>query len=286
VTAHLDLDALADLLAGEGNDAQVDHVAGCPRCGAALDDLERVQAPVRAVLAALPTPEVPVDLAARLDAAVLRAREDELAPVRSVPARGPDRGDERPEPTGPRATGPAAPVVVLTRPGPARSRWLVGSAAAAAVLLALSGLAVLAARTPRGSDTTTGLAVPAEGGAAPPVPTSSTGTDYGSDPNALAAALPVLLRAAPGPAAAPPAGDPLSRLHDPAQLTDCLLGLSGPQSGGDPLALDYARFAGAPALVVVLPTTAPAQLQVYVVGAGCRSEAEDVLLAERLARPS
>lgn len=253
MTSHLDLDGLADVLAGEGADTEVSHLAGCPRCSAALMDLERAQAPVRAALAGLPPPAVPADLAARLDAALLKAHEQAAVPR-------------------------------LPRPAVRRQRVLA-VAAGAVVVLGLGGLAFGLSRSAGTSLTTSaGSAVRPEAAAVPVVPTSSTGTDY-APRDALAGALPALLRGS-GQQAASPAGDPLARLRQPAELAGCLLALAGPASSGVPLALDYARYAGAPALVVVLPGAAAGKLDVFVVGVGCRAGADQTLLFARLTKPS
>lgn len=296
MTAHLDLDGLSDLLAGEGGPAQVGHLAGCPVCSGALADLEQAQDPVRAALAALPPPEVPPDLAARLDAALLQAREDDLAAAR--------RGGLVALPVGRPADPRHAAVHHRVTRGPS---WLLGGAAAVVVVAAVAGVAVGAARMDGGStrSTTAGtslrdspLTASAGTPGVMPVAASSTGTDYAAGPGALAAALPALLRGdAPTTTTATPptmtssaaAGDrvdPLSRLRDPAALADCLAGLADASSVGRPVALDYARYAGAPALVVVLPTARADRVDVFVVGAACRDGAEQTLLSTELDRAS
>ncbi|HEU0101078.1 MAG TPA: hypothetical protein VFR07_02030 [Mycobacteriales bacterium] len=294
MTAHLDLDGLCDLLAGEGEQTQLGHVARCPECSQALADLEQAQEPVRAALAALPLPEVPADLTARLDAALLRAREQDLeAPARPVAGRvvalGAARSATRQRAGSRRGQGRRAP------------SWLLGSAAAAVVVV-LTGAAIGVARmagsgSQDSSTAASDLPAPASGeagagAAAVPVPApvpvaaSSTGTDY-AGPAELAAALPRLLRGS-APAAGPPSGtgdaaDPLARLHTPEGLADCLAGLPGQRSAG-PVALDYARYAGEPALVVVLPGRAPDRVDVVVVAADCRAADGHTLLAADLPR--
>jgi hypothetical protein len=58
------------------------------------------------------------------------------------------------------------------------------------------------------------------------------------------------------PTAALPSQDAaLTRLEDPGALRQCLLSIES-RHGGEPVVLDYARFQGAPALVVVLSTGA------------------------------
>jgi hypothetical protein len=279
VTAHLDLDALADLLAGEGGAREADHVAGCAACSSALEDLDRAQDPVRRALAGLPAPVVPADLAARLHAALLQAREP-TGSARLLPL-----------PTGRR------------RRLPAPERLLAG-AAGVVVLLVLGVLALGVHRTGGGGGDSSASSSGASAGSAqaprleggapaldPTVlaglPTSSTGVDYSGGPAAVSAALAGLLAAPPpgSPASSRPA-DPLDRLRDPGELAGCLSSLLAPGPPGGPLALDYARYAGAPALVAVLPTADPGRVEVVVVGAGCRAGTPGTLLRTAVARPS
>ena len=296
MTGHLDLDALADLLAGEGDDAQVDHLAGCGTCSAALVDLEQASTEVSAALAALPAPQVPEGLAARLDAALRAERRDEAA-------RGPAAGLP-PLPLGDEDDQPAlraVPRLDDRRADARRRRPLLLGAAAAAAAVVLGGTAITAAlqRGP-GSDSpaaTAGSAAQgsAEGGAPQaeaPAVADRSGAEYGPGAAGLGAALPRLLgadrptrAAAPGEAA--PDGTPdgeLDRLRDPAALAACLSALPGPAS--TPLALDYARYDGSPALVVVRPSVDAGSVEVAVVGPQCRAGAPDALLLTRLPRPS
>ena len=317
MSAHLDLDALADLLAGEGEDASVEHLSGCPACSAALVDLEDAQEQVRTTLAALPAPQVPADLAARLDAALLQARPPEPAPrpaEATGTARALDRDDEQDDDDRdpPRAAVPAASSVVPLPRRPAPSPWPLRAVAAACAVLVLGGGAFAVTRGGSSGDASTaagraesptsdeeaasGLAA----APAPPAATSDTGRDYGEGRAALEQALPQLLRGttrlskrsasaedlrlATGAAA-------LDRLRDPGELAGCLSALSGPALSGAgpsraPLALDYAAYDGRPALVVVLPASdTPRRLDVFVVGAGCRAGDPQQLAFSRLPRP-
>ncbi len=301
MSAHLDADALADLLAGEGDDTAVDHVGGCEMCSAALVDLSDAQEEVRRALAALPEPAVPADLAARLDAALRAEPPPAPGPSRRArPASGPwvshdDRDeDERPVPLSPRsAPGPAG-----DRGARPRAAWLVRSAAGALAALVLGGGALLVAGQRHGDND--GAASSAAGGGAPPtglapgsapaaappaagVPVRATGTDYARD-GALADAVPRLLGTSAGASAAgpSPAGTPAAaRLRDPAALAECLSGL-GPRP---PLALDAAAYDGRPALLVVLPADDPARVEAYVVGDACRRADPQVLTRRQLPRP-
>jgi hypothetical protein len=125
--------------------------------------------------------------------------------------------------------------------------------------------------------------------------TSSTGNDYGKDGVALRRALPALLRASSGsgttgsataPFAREATADPLQRLRRTPDLAACLAALTDASDPGVPLALDYARYAGAPALVVVLPSSTSDKVDVFVVGAGCSQADAQLLLFTRLPRPA
>ena len=317
MSGHVDLDALADLLVGEGDETQVRHLAGCARCSSALDDLERAQEPVRLALATLPAPQVPGDLAARLDAALLRARGDLPHARIDRPGRREGRpprpGDASPEDASPDDASPDdAPghrptpltVLPLRRGGRPAAALLAVAAVAVGVLAVSAGVVALIRRGPGDTAATSSSALArqspptaaAQGGAtdsAAGVPTSSSNTDF-ADPGALAVALPGLLGAPRAVDGGPPAptlqqqettADPLARLRDPVERAGCLAGLSAAAPDGIPLALDYARYAGAPALVAVLPATVAGQVEVVVVGAACRPGAPAVLFSTRLPAP-
>ena len=285
MSGHLDLDALADLLAGEGEDAQVDHVSGCGACSAALVDLERASAEVGAALAALPAPAVPEGLAARVDAA-LRAASREDAAGRAADLRLLPLGDEREAP-------PARPQRVGARPGRRAAPVLLGAAAAVAAL-ALGGGAVAALLQGGGEDVSSAAAGLSGAPGPAPAPVGSSGRDYGPGSAGLAEALPALLdgpaperSAAAGDASAPQAAEGAAagtdRLRDPAALAACLSALPGPP--GEVLALDHASYSGAPALVVVRAAATADRVRVAVVGPGCRAGSADARLLTELPAP-
>ena len=118
---HLDLDQLADMLAGEASLGAEEHVAGCAQCRADLEELVTADAAVAAQLAALPALAVPGDVADRLAAAL----EAEDGSAQDASEDGPAAG------TG--ATT-VTPFPTAADAGPAR--WL---AAAAAVVVLLGG---------------------------------------------------------------------------------------------------------------------------------------------------
>lgn len=287
---HLDLDALADVLAGEGDRA---HLDGCASCTSRLAELAAADRRVSSVLGALPAPPVPDGLGARLTAAL-----DAEPPLAAAPRSG-------------------ASVTAL----PSRSagrRWL--PAAAAAVLLVSGGglgYALLQGPGSGGGDTAAGGAVADL--AAPDVPRSDTGTDY-ADADAVRAVVPGVLGGSAGattmlsenadeaqartqdapepvaesggtasgaqdPAAAS-SGDPLARLRTSEGLAGCLSALLPPEEPDlRPLALDYAQYAGQPALAVLLPDPDPDMISVFVVGPDCAPGNESLLQFQRVDAP-
>ena len=284
-STHLDLDGLADALAGEGDADGAAHLASCGSCASRLAELEAAEAGVVAALRALPDPAPPDDLAERLSAAL--AAEPPLA--------------------APRAT-------VTALPERAPRRRLLPAAAAAVLLVSGAGLGYTLLQGGDGSSDTASQA----GGSADDVVRTASGTDY-SDAAAVSSALPGVLAGragsagtagsagsggtvlsdgsaqdsatsestqgqAPAAAAAPP--DPLARLRTPEGLQDCLTGVLPPEEPDlRPLALDYAQYAGQPALAVVLPDPEPGKVSVYVVGPACSAADASVLGFVRVDAP-
>lgn len=356
---HLELDALADLLAGEGGDDDVTHVGACAGCAGRLDELAEAEQTVVAALAALPAPVIPPGLADRLTAA-LAAEPSLTAPAPA--GRSATAGD---------AVGRSGTVTPFPTAQPRRPVWLP-AVAAGLVLLAGAGVGAAVLTGGVGSSEQNATAAGADESAAESLtaaglPTSSTGADYGVQDGALAAALPALLTGdapplsgassgefssrpdaaseplpAPAPASPPSAApdgsstgesgteesgtedsterfgsggsgteesgpqapgadqlgpvedsagstaeDPLAPLRAPDGLASCLAALLPPDDDTvRPLALDYAAYAGQPALVVVLPAGgAPDKLDLFVVGAGCSQDNDSTLFFTRLDRP-
>ncbi len=298
-TTHLDLDALADALAGEPHP----HLSDCASCTSRLAELEAAEARVVASLRALPAPAMPDDLPARLSAAF--AAESPLAAAAAAPAA-------------------AGNVTALPERAP-RRRFL--PAAAAAVLLASGGGLGYALLTGGSSSDDTASMAAGDAGAestGSALPTSSTGTDY-ADAAAVGAVLPAVLAGgaagvaadstttmaapaappvggtAPSAAlppeearasvdvsatAAAPASDPLARLRTPGGLEECLSAVLPPEEPDlRPSALDYATYQGQPALAIVLPDPDPAKLSVFVVGADCAAADARVLSFLRVDAP-
>ncbi len=307
--AHLDLDALADVLAGEPAPA---HLAGCAGCAATLAELRVASDAVTRALSALPAVSVPTDVASRLSSALVSAEPADAADTSRAtePGRAPASG-HAPETTG-------GTVTTLPPPSARGARWDARRwlPAAAAVVLLLTGAGYGLSRLGGGGEAdSTSTASGAKAAAAPlDVVRNSTGTDY-TDRATLALAVPRLLTGtsqdttaqAPAPALGAPTrpgsggtartsaapeiqsqvvADPLARLRDNAGLADCLLALlPADDPSARPLALDYAAFRGAPALVVVLPSSLPRKLDVFVVGPGCSRANDSTLFYTSVDKP-
>lgn len=287
---HLDLDALADALAGEGSGKA--HLGSCSSCTSRLAELAAAEARVTAALGTLPVPTVPAAVVDRLTAAF--AAE---APLTAQPS---------------------STVTPLSSARPPRRRWLP-AAAAAVLLVSAAGIGYAVLADPGGGDDAASTAATQPG----PV-LNASGTDYG-DEAAVAAVLPAVLGGtagaadrfsagsapearsqqdsaagstssqqsdsaltaqAPAPVAGARAADPLERLRTPDGLADCLSALVPPEEPDlQPLALDYAQYQGSPALAVVLPDPDPGKLAVYVVGPACTQGGEDLLRFLRVEAP-
>ena len=152
------------------------------------------------------------------------------------------------------------------------------TALALAALGLTVGLTTLALRDPPAEPAPPGAPAPSA------FPAVQSGVDYGPDRVRLRSALPGLLAGRPV-AGAPPAAQ-LAPLRQPARLAGCLSALLPPERPAvRPLALDYARFAGQPALVVVLPAEDPRQVEVFIVGPACTATEENLLFYAQLPRP-
>ncbi len=154
-TPHPDLETLAELadrdttpaFEAAGPDTAIDsataellgHVAGCAACTADLEALRGV----RETLRALPLVPMPADVAERIEAALLAAREPEAA-AGPIAASGAHSG------TAPDTVVPfrsRSTVASRQRPGGAASRWRTmpyGAAASIVVVLALIVVGVVA----------------------------------------------------------------------------------------------------------------------------------------------
>lgn len=254
---HLDLEELADVLAG--NPAQAaghEHAAGCSECSDRLVQLRSALGPVAASLDALRDPEVPEELGTRLHRAITR-EHDHLHPAAGAVVS--------------RNVTPIA-----TQRAKKRSGWTsLGPVLVGAAAVALVGVVVFTGGGDDESPQTT--AAPEAQDAA--LRTSSSGINYDKAGTRLEAALPSLLSGSAVSPADTPRGpaDPLDRLRATPALASCLAGITDPADTRLPLALDYARFDGKPALAVVLASDKAGKVDVFFVGPDCKQGDEKLL---------
>jgi hypothetical protein len=248
-----DLDRLADYAAGvldPARRAEVERlVATDPGWADAYAALTAAGPRLDVALSGLRDAPMPTEVAHRLEAAL--ARQSPPADTRTA----------------------AVVDLAARRRRTRRAAGLVAVAAAVAAVVGggLTGLAHLG-----GDGATSGTANRAPGPArAPSAQLDSrgegtplvlhSGTDYtpgtlsevgggpvaGAAPNAPGTGTNARLSQRPPTAVLPPQDAALTRLEDPGALRRCLLSIES-RYGGQPVVLDYARFQGAPALIVVL----------------------------------
>lgn len=245
---HPDVETLAaldaDALEPADVDAVRDHVDGCAQCQDTLAELRGV----RSRLAALPAPQLPVQVADRIDTA-----------LRGVASGG------SPAAASSAVTHLNAQRARRTR----RNRWAGLAAAALAVIAAgAAGFAISQSSnsTTAGSNAATSggqttKKAPTHGRANAPERRTAGPGAVGAVPNYtagnLAAAVPGIVRG----------GGVAGAMSDPARRAGCARALVG--AGHPPLAVTSARFEGGAAYVFVFRTGVAHRADVYVVGPGC-----------------
>lgn len=275
MTGHLELDELADVLAGI---PAPEHLDACETCLSRLAQLQGALPGVADSLARLELPPEPADLERRLADALAAER----APHRTTV------------------------VPLSTR---RRVRWMPTLAAVAAVAALAFGGVVLTQRsgddpaTTRGDTTyavsSTGADYGPDGqalraalpalleGDATAAPESATAFGAAKDSASPSPSFTSQKRTGASLMSAAPENDALATLRTQAGLASCLVALADPDDPevSLPLALDYASYQGQPALVVVLPTSKDDKVDVFVVGAQCSSSDAKLLFFTRLTRP-
>lgn len=260
------LDQLADYTAGLLDPADAARLtrrlAADPELAALAVDVAAALDRVGDELAAVPVEPMPAPVAARLDALFPATRGGvpggDGSHVANARPGGTRAEVSRPAGTRP-DSGPAGSAGPQGRPGRrgARRGWLrglaVGGGVVAAAALVVGGIAALGGGAMNGttSKDSSGL------GVAAPASGQSLAIQH-SNANYTAATLPYTGFALGSGAAgqqAPEAQDAerLSRLEDPAALVGCLTAVTGAHPGTVTL-VQYARFEGSPALIVVLTT--------------------------------
>ena len=274
--SHLDLDRLADLeedlLTPDEAGAAEEHLRDCADCRS----LQAQLLGTRSLLAALPPEQMPEAVSARIDAAL-----SALPPTTIVPLSSKRRG-WRAHPT---AAG-------------------LGAAAAVAALVAAL---VVGKTSSDNSSTEAGGSADSLGAAGAartsvPLPTTSvSGNHYTArnlDRTVSALLTPVTAMAAapegdasatpqPSTAKAVPRPEPaLNRLFtSPTALEACVRGIEGGPAV-QPLAIDFATYQGAPAVLVVLPGLEQGKVDAWFVGANCTASDPNLLRYRSLPDPN
>jgi anti-sigma factor RsiW len=277
---HVDLDALADMeegLPGTQDAAAIrGHLDGCPLC---RDRLSRLRT-TRALLSTLPPEPMPPEVTERLDAALARAASESRGTI----------------------------VPMARRARPWNSPAIAGAAAAAAVVV-LVGALVAGNVIHRGGSGSSKSSAPASSGAAAGGSTQSqvagikvwaTGSNYTAA--TIATLAPRLVLGTPPPSLPEPSSGASTKTAPTAApgtqvLTqdvmrasrEAMLACSTILAGGVatvPVAVDFADFAGKPAVVFALPAIGhPTMLDIWVVRSTCSSSALDLYFA-RIPRPA
>lgn len=265
--AHLDYDALADLAEGLLDDdhaasanAHLDYCADCRERSAELADLSRI-------LAEIPVPPMPAELATRIDDAI-RAESMSTATVASLEER---RGRRHL-----RVFSIAAATVVAIGGAAVVGNSLVNSSSLHKKdAKASSDNPAGASADASGKEGHPGIrSAPGDAGQSPtpgPYEMTRSGTSYRGD--TLARQVSAFLK---------PPSQRLRHMDTAAKpaIADCVAFVG---KGQTPALVDAARFDGRPATVIVLPG-GPGSWNVVVVGPKCAAQNADLIKTVQIPR--
>ena len=284
MTDHLESDVLAEfragLVTGRRRVSIASHLAACDRCAGVSDQLGEVPA----LLAAVPPPAMPDDVAQRLDLALAAEAAKRISPERAVAHRPAHRANGR----GPRRRWdfrlvtqrillPVAAVVALAAGGFGLSRAAGGSSsssaaagsAAAPAASAASAASVASGRVAGQAASGTTTHRP---GVLPAIeaPLSfqvlNTATDY--RPGTLVQQLTTELQSHAEPAAGP-------QTLASGSVKDCVLRVTRGTVPGTLVLVERAHFQGQPAIVIVAESGS--QYRAWVAASGCSGSSDHVL---------
>jgi hypothetical protein len=275
--SHLDLDRLADLeedllTPDDAGEAEA-HLRDCADCRGLQAKLRGT----RTLLSELPPVEMPAAVSARIDAALSALPATTIVPLSSK------RRGWRAHPTAAGLSAAAAVAALV-------AALVVGKTSSDSPSTQAGGRADTSGAA---GTTRTSLPLPA---------TSVSGTHYTAHnldrsvsallaPVSALAAAPETGGASPAPqsssakaATSPPAA--LSRLFtSPGALEACVRGIEGGPAVA-PLAIDFATYQGAPAVLVVLPGLEQGKVDAWFVGANCTSTDPNLLRYRSLPDPN
>lgn len=322
--SHPELEDLAGLLdepdGGPAEPRLAAHVADCPRCQADLRALRTLQQTLRA----LPAIPMPASVAARLESAVRAGAAEADSEPTTLPIEPTMHRRARAAWHLPHLSAAAGVAVLLiialgsgiaimaTRGGSSNGKTATSSAGAGAAtgtstIVTASGAdyqqatvrsqiaALVVERVPDSTTRFSGLQPlaghAAAGKAAVPSASAASSASAGGLAEAGPAQPPQATQAGPALAAdsgvAPARTAPGGPLADPAALQACVRALNG-GTAIQPVLVDYARFDGRPATVIVLPSTqSPTKLAVWVEldGSDCATKGETAYYGSLSATP-
>lgn len=261
-TAHLEYEILAELAEGLLDDepaaAATAHLESCAECR----DRSAELAEVSRLLAEVPVPPMPAELAGRIDAAIAA----EAAATSSVPSLEARRGRRHL-----RILSAAAAAIVVAGGGTMVARTVMNSSITSEASKAQS--AAPAQQQDDRSAAGTGAEV-ASPNSAPEVRSGATGDQYaiagsGTDyrERTLGAQVAAELRSG-GHKVSPPAESSVQR------LTACVRRIA---PNRQPLLVDVAGYEGRPATIIALPSDAAGRMDIWVVGPACSATTSDVI---------
>lgn len=300
---HPDLDSLAELDEGLVDEAAEPairaHLDACASCRAQLARLRTT----RALVSTLPAVPMPPDVAARIDTALAGAAQEPVASTTVVPLAGRPRWRNAPTLAGAAAAAAVILLVaaVVTGRVSHNSDKSEGTSSAPTSNAAGAGSAVALKEWRTGNNyTPASLAtlVPKLVTGTPPAASgmalggSATGSGgVGAAPGQHSPVQSYSSSAVPAPTAAKSVQDRATAALDYSALAasqTAVLQCARILNGGPPVtpvAVDFARFAGKPAVVIVLPTLGhPESLDVWVVRTVCSASSFD-LYWRRIPRP-
>jgi hypothetical protein len=297
---HIDVDEAADfdegLLDASASRRVSAAIASCATCAATHDAVVHA----RDALTGLGTETLPPAVADRLDAALAaearsarvpggaatvtaladRRRRWWLPVAAGVAAVGvlalvvpavvrDSRGESHGTAAAGAASAPSAPGLAPAGPPESQSGNDYATAAAGKLSAALAGPR-LPADQRRASDS---LSVPRPAGPSAAGSASASAAATGAPLSAVGSSAP----RTPVGTSGIEVGDPYAPLRDPATIAACAERLTGQQPAAAPILVDYAFFAGQPAVALFFPSERAGLLDVYIVGPTCGAAADALL---------
>lgn len=276
---HLDLDRLADLEEGlltpDEETAAQTHLRDCDDCRSRKAQLDGT----RSLLSDLPPQEMPAAVAARVEAALAALPSTTIVPL-SRTRRG---WRAHPTAAGLGAAAAVAALIAALVVGRTSSHHPSSTAGGTAGTLGAASAGRTSIPLPPPTVTGTKYTFRNLARTVPPLLTPSTALALAPKTTAGTAPQPSAGTGAEATVTPPPA---LNRLFaSPGALEACVRGIEGGPAAV-PLAIDFATFEGAPAVVIVLPGLDEGKVDAWFVGPACTSTDVNLLRYRSLPAPA